>query len=123
MPEDRDSQRAPSVGLCAGKSCRKSQGFSQLEAALSESCALRKTACLGVCKGPVVVIRQGDEEPEVLKRLRKKKHRRDLLELLSGAAEWTERLQRRRLSGRKRVKALAKVERGKWGKAMSRRRP
>lgn len=98
--------------MCSGKTCRRSEGFAELETALSESCSLVKTRCLGECKGPMVVTQPDGPEPVVLKRVRKPKQRRDLLAFLFGVEALSERLVRRRLAGRKREKAIERALRG-----------
>lgn len=105
------SHTAPRVAICAGKSCRKNTGFTELTTALSESCDLVNVRCLGECKGPMVVVRLGAAEPVVLTRVRRSKQRRDLLAFLSGVGLLSERLERRRLVGRKREKAIEKARR------------
>ncbi|QDV05567.1 hypothetical protein Poly30_10650 [Planctomycetes bacterium Poly30] len=109
-PPEEPQGTMPRVAICTGKSCRKSQGLAELEAALADSCSVVRTACLGECKGPVVVANFESEEAVVLRRLRKRKQRAALLAFLFGAP-LSQRLEQRRLEGRKREKAISKARR------------
>jgi hypothetical protein len=107
---DRSGSAArPSVALCCGKDCVKDTGFAELRDALTRDCDVRETRCLGICKGPMAIIGPGAKKPRVLKRLRKRKQRRDLLAVLLDGAPLSNRLKRRLASGKKRRSALRKA--------------
>ena len=111
MTKPSGSEARPTVALCCGKDCVKDEGFAELREALRRGCTVRETRCLGVCKGPMVILEPDSKKPRVLKRLRKGKHRRDLLALLFEGEGMSARLQRRLAKGKKRRSALRKAKR------------
>ncbi|MEM8711958.1 MAG: (2Fe-2S) ferredoxin domain-containing protein [Planctomycetota bacterium] len=119
MTERNGSASIPAVALCCGKDCVKDKGFAELREALSERCDVRETRCLGLCKGPLVILNaptceaslSADVEPVVLKRVAKPKQRRDLLKAILDGAPLSERLRRRVVNGKARRSALAKASR------------
>lgn len=107
------------AGMCTGKSCRKRDEHAALRAQLTEIDGdVAELSCLGVCKGPVVVLRPGrDDDAVVLQRVRSAKARRDVRRIIGGSDHLSNRLRKRLVFGTKRAKALKRFER-----AVARRR-
>lgn len=96
------------MALCGGKDCRRRDEFGDLRDALRAVAAVATVRCLDVCDGPVVVVGPRSPEPAVFEKLRSPKERRDLTAHVTGAAP-TDRLERRRVTGKARRTALAEL--------------
>lgn len=100
----------PLVALCSGKDCRKRPEHAEVRHALAEQCTLLEVKCLGVCKGPVVVLRPTSKTPLVLSKVRSKKQRRQLLRVAPGGIAPPPELARRRVGKSKRKQALRTLQ-------------
>ncbi len=105
VPSGEMSAR-PCVALCAGKDCRRAEGYRELRSELGADADVSVVRCLEVCVGPVVVVELS--KPIVLRKLRTRKQRRDLVAVLNGAA-LSDRLDRRRVRGKSRRVALGEL--------------
>jgi hypothetical protein len=97
------------VGLCAGRGCRKRCEFAKVQKALDRECDVLELKCIGLCDGPVVVVvHPGPDSPAVYSKLRTKRQRSLIVGLASGDVG-----ARKQLSGRKvdKKKAVTSVER------------
>jgi (2Fe-2S) ferredoxin len=72
----------PTIALCAGKDCRKRCEFSKIRVALDPHCDIVEVKCVGICNGPVVVVRPASKAPIVYARVRTKKQRQQLLRVV-----------------------------------------
>ena len=106
----------PGVAVCVGGHCRRHAGFAELRAELGAATDVIEVRCLELCDSPVVVVGPGTAKPVVLRKLRTRKQRRDLVAVVGGAA-LTDRLQQRRVRGKRRRAVLAELAR------QSRRKP
>lgn len=109
------SAACPRVGLCVGKDCRKRSELTPLYEALQPACHVTYLPCIGVCKGPVVVVDIDANKPRIFRRLRSKKERRDLLRLVKDGGPPSDRLRAARVKGSKRKAALRRVWRALAG--------
>ena len=78
--KDHTSFAHSKVYICQGKSCRKNK--SKYQKLLTLFPAARETKCMGICKGPVVMIKKGNIK-YFFKKIKKKKDRRYLLDFLT----------------------------------------
>ncbi len=106
MPKHR-----PLVAMCEGKDCRKRCGFDKLHDELVKRCDVVDLGCVGICSGPVVVVRPTADEPLVFSKLRKKQHRRDLVAVAVSNSKPSRELRSHSVSGSKRKATLKKVRR------------
>ena len=102
--------RAPEIGLCTGKDCRRSDGFRTVQRELGRVCTVTELPCLDVCDGAVVVVSPRDE-PVVIERVRNRAMAFEIIEHVTSDAPLTARLRKRRLNGSERAKALRRVAR------------
>lgn len=100
----------PGVAICAGGHCRRHDGFAELRDELGGVASVCEVRCLDLCDSPVVVVGPGDAKPVVLRKVRTRKQRRDLVAAVGGAP-LTGRLKQRRVRGKRRRKALAELAR------------
>ncbi|MET0908970.1 MAG: hypothetical protein ABWZ99_05825 [Ilumatobacteraceae bacterium] len=98
------------VGLCAGKDCRRSREFGEMQGALAR-CTVVETKCLDICDGPVVILDPLSDDAIVLSKLRSSKDVRDVQRLANGEAKLSARLEKRRVLGSKRRSALRRAAR------------
>ncbi len=113
MGKGRGASGRPLVAVCGGKDCCKRPEYGDVLDALGAQCDVLETGCLGPCKGPVVGFGLDSDKPVVLTRVRKRKHRRDLLAAVLEGKALTERLLDRALGGRKRRSAVEKANRAR----------
>jgi hypothetical protein len=99
------------VSVCIGSACRRRHEPSLIDA-FGDDGAVRvvPTKCLGVCKGPVAAIEAPGAKRLVLSRLRSSKSVRDAVALVRTGA-LSDRLRGRRVTGRARRTALARLDR------------
>ena len=102
--------RAPEIGLCTGKDCRRSDGFRTVQRELDRVCTVVELPCIDVCDGAVVVLSPRDG-PVVIERVRNRAMALEIIDHLASDAPLTARLRKRRLGGAKRTKALRRVRR------------
>ena len=100
MPDP--SAERPVVGWCTGKDCRAADRDGSLRAVAAERAELVDLRCLDVCDG---------DDPVVFRKVRKRKVLRDVLRHLATGAELTPRAAERRVTGKKRKRAVARIER------------
>ena len=98
------------VGLCAGKDCRRSHEFAEIQGALSR-CQVVGTRCLDICDGPVVILEPLSNDAIVLSKLRSAKDVRDVQRHVDGDIKLSDRLRKRRVLGSKRRSALRRAAR------------
>jgi hypothetical protein len=103
--------RAPEVGLCTGKDCRRSNGFRTVQRELSGACTLLELPCLDVCHGVVVVIEPRSPEPVVLERVGTRAVASEIVHHVVDGTPFPGRLRKRRVTGSKRAKALRRLDR------------
>ncbi len=103
--------RAPEVGLCTGKDCRRSNGFRTVQRELDGACTLLELPCLDVCHGVVVVIEPRSPEPVVLERIGTRALALEIVDHVVDADPLSGALRKHRLTGSKRAKARRRVER------------
>lgn len=99
------------VALCGSKDCRTRSGHAELVEQLvagDRPCQLIESRCLDICSGPVLVAGYGEERPQVFRKVRTAKQRRDLLRFLGGAP-MTDRLRALRVTGKKARRAIGRV--------------
>lgn len=75
-----DAHRS-AVAVCAGKDCRSRCESAKVRSILDGRCEVIEMKCVGLCKGPVVVVDADSASPVVYSKVRSKRHRR----LLAGA--------------------------------------
>jgi len=100
--------------VCGAKSCRREEGYDELHRDLAAVADVVTVRCLDVCAGPVVVVAPASDGPIVLRRMRTRKRRRDLVALvLAGGArpQMTSRLREREVRGRRRRRAIVRLVR------------
>jgi hypothetical protein len=102
---------APEIGLCAGKDCRRADGFRTVQRELGRACTVVELPCLDVCDGPVVVLGLRSSEAVVLERVGNRALTLEIVEHVVDGDPLSGRLRKRRLSGTKRAKARRRVER------------
>lgn len=100
----------PRVAVCAGKSCRRHEAYGDLLRDLGGVADVVTVRCLDVCDSPVVVVGPDTERPIVLRKVRKRKQRRDLIALARGEPI-TARLREREVRRKRRRKALDRLVR------------
>jgi len=105
----------PAVGLCAGKACCKRGASVEVRDVLERECDVIDLRCVGLCSGPVVVIDPASSKPAVYSKLRTKKHRALLIELVAGDARARKQLADRRVSKKKVVAAVTRQLRRRRG--------
>lgn len=105
--------KAPEVGLCTGKDCRRADGFRTIERELGRSCDVTELPCLDVCDGPVVVLDVRSDTPVVVERVRNRAMAIELIDHVTAGAELSGRLRKRVLSGSKRAKARRRIVRAR----------
>jgi|GEM_PF-974590 len=98
----------PVVGLCAGRDCCKRGASVKVRDVLERECDVVDLRCIGLCNGPVVVIDPASSKPAVYSKLRAKKQRALLIELVAGDARAREQLADRRVSKKKVVAAVTR---------------
>ena len=98
----------PIVGLCAGKDCRKHCETIKVRKALDRDCVVVDLKCVGVCSGPVVVVDPASSKPAVYSKLRTKKQRSLLIDLISGDGRARKELADRRVTKKKVVAAVVR---------------
>lgn len=104
----------PGMGaaVCVGKSCRRRPEHGAVrEMIVAAGADVVDVACLGVCKGPVVVLGTGGDDAVVLKKVRGKKARRKLSVAVDSPGKLPKRLRELVVAGSKRVKALQRAQR------------
>ena len=101
------SRTAP-VGWCAGKDCRKCDGYREMRKELEAHCHVVELPCLDLCKGAVVVVDPHADKPLVFEKVRRK-GLHDLIAHVTQAAPLTKRLKSRRLSSADRAKAQRRI--------------
>jgi hypothetical protein len=101
----------PIVAMCAGKDCRKRDEFAKVHHELSERCDIVDLRCVGICSGPVVVVRPTSDQPLVFSKLRKKQQRRELVAVAVSNGKPSAVLRSRSVSGSKRQATLKQVRR------------
>lgn len=82
-----------------------------MRACAAERAELVELRCLDLCDGAVVVGRPGGADPIVFRKVRTHKVLRDILRHLATGAELTPRAAKRRVTGTKRKRAVARIER------------
>jgi hypothetical protein len=80
--------------LCVGKDCRRHERHPDLLAELAAAAEVERVPCQDICKGPVAGVEVGGRI-EWFKRLRKRRHRRALVDLARGGREVPEPLRER----------------------------
>jgi len=98
----------PVVGLCTGKDCRKRCEFSKVQKVLDRDCEVVHLKCVGLCDGPVVVVEPHLARPSVYSKLRTKRQRSLLSDLISGDARARKELAARRVTKKKVVAAVVR---------------
>ena len=99
------------IGLCAGKDCRRADGYRSVERELRASCDVVSLACLDVCDGPVVVLRLDSDSPIVVERVEHRAVAAALVDHVTSGAELKGRARKRVLSGTKQAKARRRIVR------------
>jgi hypothetical protein len=105
--------KSAEIGLCAGKDCRKADGFRTVERELRRGGDVRELSCLDVCDGPVVVLDLRGEAPVVIERVRNRALALELVDHVTNGSAMSGRLRKRVLSGSKRAKARRRIERAR----------
>ncbi len=105
--------KSAEIGLCAGKDCRKADGFRTVERELRRCGEVRELSCLDVCDGPVVVLDLRGEAPVVIERVRNRALALELVDHVATGSEMSGRLRKRVLSGSKRAKARRRISRAR----------
>jgi hypothetical protein len=105
--------KSAEIGLCAGKDCRKADGFRTVERELCRGGDVRELSCLDVCDGPVVVLDLRGEAPVVIERVRNRALALELVDHVTNGSAMSGRLRKRVLSGSKRAKARRRIERAR----------
>jgi hypothetical protein len=103
--------KAPDIGLCTGKDCRKADGFRTVERELRRAGPVRELPCLDVCDGPVVVLDVRGDAPVVIERVTNRAMAIDLIDHATTGSTLSGRLRKRVLSGSKRAKARRRIAR------------
>ena len=103
--------RRPIVALCVGGDCRRAKGAGALRRALGGRCEIVDVRCLGVCDGPVAVVRPTSATPVIVARVRGEERRRALRRVVRRDHDLPGRLARREVTGAKRAKALRRLRR------------
>jgi hypothetical protein len=103
--------KAPQVGLCTGKDCRKADGFRTIERELARSCDVTELPCLDVCDGPVVALDVRSETAVVVERVRNRAMAIELVDHMTSGVELSGRLRKRVLTGPRRAKARRRIAR------------
>lgn len=100
---------AAAIAVCVGSSCRKRREHPELLDGLAAAgVPAGLLRCVGVCDGPVVIVSPSAGEPIVLRRVRSRKARRDLVRLARGRS-LSGRLERHLIGQRKAAKAVRKA--------------
>ena len=102
----------PVVAVCIGKDCRQSDAHADVLSSLEEVGDVETVKCLGICSGPVVVVRP-DDAAVVLSKVRSRKQRRQLVEAVADEAPLKRTLAEQEVTGAKRVKALRRLAKGR----------
>ena len=100
----------PSVAVCTGKDCRRRGEHGAVVTSLAEVADVVPVRCLGICAGPVVVVRP-DDGPVVLSKVRTSKQRRQLVRTVAHDRALKPTLAAREVTGMKRLKALRRLAR------------
>ena len=98
----------PIVGVCAGKNCGERCETVKVRKALGRGCVVVDLKCVGVCSGPVVVVDPACSKPAVYSKLRTKKQRSLLIDLISGDGRACKELADRRVTKKKVVAAVVR---------------
>lgn len=101
----------PVVALCAGKDCAKRCEFAKIRATLRAEHDVVELACVGICSGPVVVVRPEADKPVVLSKLRTKRDRERLVALIASGKAPRGAMKDRVVSKSKRTSTIKKVRR------------
>ncbi|MEL6894140.1 MAG: hypothetical protein AAFP84_21295 [Actinomycetota bacterium] len=97
--------------MCAGKDCRKLCEFAKMHDLLAARGDVLELKCVGICKGPVVVVNPTSKDAAVFAKVRSKKQRRSILQAAEGSPETPDALSSLRVSGKHRRSALKRVSR------------
>jgi hypothetical protein len=103
--------KAPEVGLCTSKDCRKADGFRTIEREFARSCDVMELPCLDVCDGPVVALDVRSETPVVVERVRNRAMAIELVDHMTTGGDLSGRLRKRVLTGSRRAKARRRIAR------------
>lgn len=99
------------MALCAGKDCRKRCEFAKVRTTLRRAHDVVELSCVGICDGPVVVVRPDQNKPVVLSKLRTKRDREQLMTLIASGKTPSGALKSRVVSKSKRASTIKKVRR------------
>ncbi len=108
------------VTVCRGGDCRKRSETKDLIRHLANIADVETSGCLGICRGPVVVLNSSTKTSKkagnkpavkatVIARVRTPKERRDLEAMVRDGAGTSDRLKKRVVQGGKRSKALKRA--------------
>ena len=107
---ESDDVRA-TVAMCAGKDCRARCEYSKMRRALERHCDVVELACVGICKGPVVVAHPHSEAPLVFSKLRSKQQRKQVVRVALHGGTPSRELAARAVRGSKRKATIRRVRR------------